>query len=162
LFLFREKTLARKLEEIILADYLEENFTKKEMMELYLNVIEFGPDVYGVTQAAFHYFGRKPDELNLAESLFLASLLPSPLRFAKLAEKPTLSEGWTKHLRQLMAIAAKNELVSPEELADGMKEVVVFHDPQAPLPPPRPAVSGAHFQPPSEEGQAEWKETRTN
>jgi hypothetical protein len=161
LFLFREKTLSRKLEEIVLADYLEETFTKKEMMELYLNVIEFGPNVYGITQAAFHYFGRKPDELNLAESLFLASLLPSPVRFHKLAEKPQLSEGWTRHLHELMAIAAKNDLVSPEELADGLKEEVLFHDPKAPLPPPRPAVTGAHFQPPSEESEAQWQETRT-
>ena len=162
LFLFREKTLSRKLEEIILADYMEENFTKKEMMELYLNVIEFGPNVYGVTHAALRYFGRKPDELNLAESLFLASLLPSPLRFAKLAEKPRLAEGWAKHLRQLMAIAAKNELISEAELAEGLKEEVVFHDPKDPLPPPRPPVTGAHFQPPREEDEAEWSEARGN
>ncbi len=155
LFLFRDKTLSRKLEEFILADYLEGTFTKKEMMELYLNVIEFGPDVYGITQAAFHYFGRKPDELNLAESLFLASLLPSPLRFHKLAEKSPLSESWTKHLRELMTIAAKNDLISPEELADGLKEDVVFHDPKDPLPPPRPSVSGTHFQATLDEG-ARW------
>ena len=65
--------------------------------------------MYGVQKAAFHYFGRKPDELNLAESLFLASLLPAPLRFAKLADKPKVSDSWTSHLDQLMAIAAKND-----------------------------------------------------
>jgi membrane peptidoglycan carboxypeptidase len=161
LFLFRDKTLSRKLEEIILADYIEDAFTKKEMMELYLNVIEFGPNLYGITHAALHYFGRKPDELNLAESLFLASLLPSPLRFSKLAEKPQLSEGWTKHLRQLMAIAVRNNLISSEELAVGMNEEVAFHDPKEPLPPPRPAVTGTHFEPPSEEADAESKETQT-
>ena len=58
LFLSREKTLSRKLEEVILTDYLEQAFTKDEMIELYLNVIEFGPDVYGITAAADHYFGR--------------------------------------------------------------------------------------------------------
>ena len=50
LFLSREKTLSRKLEELILTDYLERTFDKNEMMELYLNIIEFGPDVYGVTR----------------------------------------------------------------------------------------------------------------
>jgi hypothetical protein len=158
LFLFRDKTLSRKLEEIVLADYAEQTFSKKELMELYLNVIEFGPDIYGISKAALHYFGRKPDELNLAESLFLSSLLPSPLRFSKLAEKPRLSEAWTKHLRQLMAIAAKNDLISPEELAAGLEEEVTFHDPKDPLPPPRVAVVGTHFQPPAEEG--EWQPTR--
>ena len=151
LFLFRDKTLSRKLEELVLADYIDETFSKRETMELYLNVIEFGPDVYGITQAAFHYFGRKPDELNLAESIFLASLLPSPIRFHKLAEKPQLSEGWTRHLRQLMTLAAKNDLLSPEELAAGLREEVFFHDEKDPLPAPRPAVTGTHFQPPVEE-----------
>src|SRR5258706_10215184 len=50
LYLSREKTLARKVEEIVLADALEQTLTKDEMMELYLNVIEFGPDIYGVGQ----------------------------------------------------------------------------------------------------------------
>ena len=157
LFLFREKTLSRKLEEIILSDYVEQTFTKKELMQLYLNVIEFGPDVYGIGKAAFHYFGRKPDELNLAESLFLASLLPSPLRFSKLAEKPRLSEGWMTHLRQLMMIAAKNDLISAEELAEGLNEEVVFHDEKDPLPAPRPAVTATYFKAPIEEGEGDSK-----
>jgi membrane peptidoglycan carboxypeptidase len=152
LFLCREKTLSRKLEEIILADYVEQVFTKKELMELYLNVIEFGPDLYGVGKAAFRYFGRKPDELTLSEAFFLASLLPAPLRFSKLADKPQLSDAWTNHLRQLMATAAKNDLLSPEELARGTSEQVQFHDPKDPLPPPRAAVAGTHFAPPAEAG----------
>ncbi|MGO8999449.1 MAG: hypothetical protein ACLQVI_39495, partial [Polyangiaceae bacterium] len=59
---------------------------------------------------------------------------------------------------QLMAIAAKNDLISPEELAAGLEEEVTFHDPKDPLPPPRVAVVGTHFQPPAEEG--EWQPTR--
>ncbi|MFM9469844.1 biosynthetic peptidoglycan transglycosylase, partial [Streptomyces scabiei] len=66
LFLSRDKTLSRKFEEVLLATYLEDTFKKEELMELYLNLIEFGPDVYGVVQAAEHYFGRAPIELNLA------------------------------------------------------------------------------------------------
>ena len=60
LFLSRDKTLSRKLEEVVLTDYLEQTFSKDELMELYLNVIEFGPAVYGITAAAEHYFGRTP------------------------------------------------------------------------------------------------------
>ena len=71
LFLSREKTLSRKIQEVVLTDYLEQAFRKDDMMELYLNVIEFGPDVYGVTRAAEYYFGRKPEELNLPECFFL-------------------------------------------------------------------------------------------
>jgi membrane peptidoglycan carboxypeptidase len=159
LFLSRDKTLSRKLEEIILADYLESTFTKQEMMELYLNVIEFGPGIYGVTHAAAYYFGRTPAELNLAESLFLASTLPSPLRFAKLAEKPRLSDSWSKRLRDLMLIAAKLRTISPAELEEGLKEEVVFHAPQDPPPEPRPPVTGTYFQTTTGRVSPEWEET---
>jgi len=159
LFLSRDKTLSRKLEEVILADYLEASFTKREMMELYLNVIEFGPSLYGITHAAAAYFGRTPAELNLAESLLLASMLPSPLRYAKLAEKPQLSESWMKRLHELMSLAARNGLISPTELAEGLKETVTFHDPQAPPPDPRTPVAGTHFQSTNGQVNAEWTET---
>lgn len=145
LFLTREKTLSRKLEELILTDYLEQVFTKEEMMELYLNIIEFGPNVYGIGAAATHYFGRKPAELNLAECLFLSSLLPSPVRYHKLFEKGQLPESWLKHVRDLMGIAEKNGKISPEELTQGLSETIVFYDPKLPPPAPRPAVSGSHF-----------------
>jgi hypothetical protein len=145
LFLSRDKTLSRKLEELVLADYLESAFTKQEMMELYLNVIEFGPSVYGITAAAEQYFGRKPGELNLAECLFLSSLLPSPLKYSKLAEKPVLSESWTKHLHALMGIAAKLGTISPEELEEGLRQTVAFHDPKEPPPAPRTPITANHF-----------------
>jgi hypothetical protein len=159
LFLSREKTLARKLEELILADYLEQAFTKKEIIELYLNVIEFGPDLYGITKAADHYFGRKPAQLNLAECMFLSSLLPSPLRFSKLADKPALSEGWTKHLHDLINIAARLGTISPEEAEEGLKEVVAFHDPKDPPPAPRPPVTGTHFEATHASDDADWEAT---
>jgi hypothetical protein len=145
LFLSREKTLSRKLEEIILADYLEQVFRKDDMMELYLNVIEFGPNVYGIVQAAEHYFGRRPDELNLAECLFLSSILPSPIRFHRMAEKGELPEYWLNHLHQLMGIAAKTGKISAGELAEGLTEKIEFMRPGAPRPTPRPPVAGAHL-----------------
>jgi hypothetical protein len=140
LFLSRDKALSRKIEEVILTDYLEQIFQKDEMMELYLNVVEFGPDVYGVTQAADFYFGRKPGELNLAECFFLATLLPSPIRFGKLREKGEVPETWLRHLRALMEIAAKNGKISHSELEDGQKESVVFVRDGEPRPEPRKPV----------------------
>ena len=143
LFLSREKTLGRKIEEVILTDYLEQAFRKDDMMELYLNVIEFGPDVYGVTRAAEHYFGRKPEELNLPECFFLASLMPSPVRFGRQRDKGQVSEGWMRHLQALMEIAAKNGKVSKAELAEGLAQPIVFVRPGDPRPEPRkPASSG--------------------
>jgi hypothetical protein len=139
LFLSRDKTLARKLEEVVLTEYLEQTFSKDELMELYLNVIEFGPAVYGVTNAAEYYFGRSPGELSLAESLFLSSLLPSPIRYGAMRDLPQLPDGWTHMLHTMMQMEEKRGLITDAELAEGQSESIVFwHGGQR--PPPRPAV----------------------
>jgi hypothetical protein len=155
LFLTRSKNLSRKLEEVILTDYLEQAFQKDEMMELYLNVVEFGPDVYGITKAAEHYFGRKPEELELAECFFLATLLPSPLRLGKLRDRGQVPEAWMAHLRRLMEIAGKNGKVSRAELAEGLERAVVFVRPGEPRPEPRKPVSGKRRDP--YEDDAAWQ-----
>ncbi len=147
LFLSREKTVSRKLEEVILTDYLEQTFTKHEIMELYLNVIEFGPDVYGIAAAAEHYFGRKPDELDLAECLFLSSLLPNPIGYHRLYEKGQISASWARNIKTLMEIAFKSGKITQDELDQGEAEDVVFFkddDPDHPKarPIPRPPVAG--------------------
>jgi hypothetical protein len=147
LFLSREKTLSRKIEEVILTDYLEQAFRKDDMIELYLNVIEFGPDVYGVTQAADYYFGRKPEELNLPECYFLASIMPSPVRYGKLRDKGQVSEGWMKHIQTLMEIGAKNNKISRAELAEGLAQPIVFVKPGDPRPEPRKPVSTGRRDP---------------
>ena len=145
LFLSRQKTLARKLEEIILADYLERTLQKDEMMELYLNVIEFGPDIYGIQAAAQHYFGRRPSELNLAECLFLSSLLPRPRELHKMYEKGEVPPYWMTTIHQLMEAAHKNARISDKELEEAKTETIVLHKEDAPPPPPRPPATATHF-----------------
>ncbi|MCG9881549.1 MAG: transglycosylase domain-containing protein [Bacteroidia bacterium] len=83
LFLSREKTMARKLEEIVLVYILENNriVSKDRMYEVYLNIIEWGPNVYGIGEASRFYFQKSPDKLTLNESMFLATLVPSPKKF---------------------------------------------------------------------------------
>lgn len=135
LFLSRDKTLSRKLEEVVLTDYLEQTFSKDEIMELYLNVIEFGPAVYGITAAAEYYFGRSPAELDLAECLFLSSVLPSPLRYAAMRDGDQPSEGWMRTLHVLMEVARKRGLLTDAELSDGESEEVLFwHGGDRPTP----------------------------
>ena len=155
LFLVREKTLSRKLEELVLADYLEQVFRKEELMELYLNVVEFGPDIYGVTQAAAHYFGRTPLELNLSECLFLASVLPSPVRSHRLAEHGELPEHWQRHLQLLMRIAERTHRITPAELEVGLQERVVFHKAGTPRPPPRTGLRPTGFG--ADDGDTDWR-----
>jgi hypothetical protein len=79
-FLSRNKSISRKLEEVFIVWLIEnQRLTSKErMLEVYLNIIEWGPDVYGIGEASRFYFDKSPDELSLSESIFLASLIPSP------------------------------------------------------------------------------------
>jgi monofunctional biosynthetic peptidoglycan transglycosylase len=78
LFLTREKTVTRKIKEIILAKRMEEVLTKGRIIELYLNVIELGPMVYGIGHGAQYYFGKPASALTPRECAFLAAMLPGP------------------------------------------------------------------------------------
>jgi hypothetical protein len=82
-FLSRKKTIARKLEEVIIVWLIENKrlCSKDRMYEVYLNIIEWGPGIYGITEASQFYFSKKPSELNLNEALFLASIVPRPKGF---------------------------------------------------------------------------------
>jgi len=77
-YLNRDKTLLRKGYELILASAIENCLTKEEILETYLNVIEFAPDTYGIYNGARHWFHVDPVNLNLDEAFFLATLLPHP------------------------------------------------------------------------------------
>ena len=80
LFLSTEKTLTRKLKEVILTHRLERDLSKSRILELYLNVIEWGEDVYGVEAAAQTYFGKSSSDLDVGEATLLAALIPNPRR----------------------------------------------------------------------------------
>ncbi len=80
LFLRPERTLTRKLEEVILALWLERKFTKTQILELYLNRIYFGAGAYGVEAAAQRYFRKSARDVTLAEAALLAGLVKSPSR----------------------------------------------------------------------------------
>lgn len=78
LFLTREKTVTRKIEEIYLAKRMEQELTKGRILELYLNIIELGPMVYGIGHGAHYYFDKPASALTPRECAFLAAMLPGP------------------------------------------------------------------------------------
>ncbi len=78
LYLSREKTITRKLKEVYLALRMEQELTKGRIVELYLNVVELGPSVYGIGHGARYYFGKHPSALTPRECTFLAAMLPGP------------------------------------------------------------------------------------
>jgi penicillin-binding protein 1A len=82
LFLTQERTFQRKMQEVVLALWLEQKFTKDQILELYLNRVYFGAGAYGVEQAAQRYFGKPAKKVTVAEAALLAGLVKSPSRLA--------------------------------------------------------------------------------
>ena len=79
-FLSREKTLSRKIEEILIVWMIENNnvMSKDRMLEVYFNIVEWGRNIYGIGEASRYYFGKSPSNLTLGEGIYLASILPHP------------------------------------------------------------------------------------
>ena len=79
-FLSRQKNLARKIEEILIVWLVENEHlsSKSRMYEVYLNIIEWGRNVYGIGEASYHYFGKSPADLTVGESIYLAHIVPKP------------------------------------------------------------------------------------
>ena len=78
LFLSHERSFGRKAEELVLALDMEANYSKDEILELYLNTIYFGSNYYGIREASLGYFGKEPDKLALPEAAMLAGLPNAP------------------------------------------------------------------------------------
>lgn len=99
--LTQEKTISRKLQELFLTWVVEETLDKQRIMEIYLNVVEFGPGIYGVGEAASHYFGKTPLELTSLESAFLATLLPRPVERHEMWCRGELTEKYDRYIKRV-------------------------------------------------------------
>jgi penicillin-binding protein 1A len=104
LFLTQERTLWRKMQELVLALWLERKFSKTEILELYLNRVYFGSGAYGVEAATQRYFGKPARDVKVAEAAMLAGLVKSPSRLAP-SRNPTGAER-----RAQAVLAAMTEL----------------------------------------------------
>jgi hypothetical protein len=126
IFLRREKTLARKLQEVLLTWWIERVLPKPQILELYLNVIEYGPSVYGIRHASRHYFNRLPSDLSPAEAVFFATILPNPKRYHAYFERGSLTPTWVTTMRKLMNRLGERGAYSPEAVAYGLQEIEHF------------------------------------
>lgn len=153
IFLTPERSLNRKLKEAALTIRLERSLGKKRILELYLNVAEWGDGIFGVGAAAERYYGKTPRELTPVEACRLAAALPNPLRF-----RPTGSTRFVdKRADYIMAIlkkrsegdAAFRETPAPEEPAgeelpgDEIASEPPRDAPQPPEAPPAPTTGGS-------------------
>ncbi len=114
LFLTPDRTIWRKLQEVVLALWLERKFSKNEILELYLNRVYFGAGAYGVDAAAQRYFGKPARAVKLAEAAMLAGLVKSPSRLA-----PSRNPDGAERRAQAVLMAMNNLGFITESMAKG-------------------------------------------
>ncbi|MBY0495825.1 MAG: PBP1A family penicillin-binding protein [Cyanobacteria bacterium] len=120
----REKTLRRKLRELLFAAQLEHHFTKKEILELYLNKVYFGDGLYGAEAASRGYFGKKASELSIGEASLLAGLLKAPASYDP-STAPQKAEA-----RQTVVLKAMldSKAITREEYDQAFKTQIEIYD----------------------------------
>lgn len=120
LFLSRDKSLRRKLRELVLAQRIERELTKGRILELYLNVVEVGPLVYGMGHGARYHFDKPVASLTPAESAFLAAMLPGP----RIAFNPeTKAAKVRQRAARLLKILGLRRILTETEIADALVQL---------------------------------------
>jgi hypothetical protein len=126
LFLSPERTLARKAREALIAVALEASLPKRRLLEIYLNVAEWGPGLWGIGPAARHWFGKDARELTPKEAAFLASVIPSPVRYHAMFERGRASEAWEARVNGLLFKMTEQGALTDDELFEGLASPISF------------------------------------
>ena len=118
MYFSQEKTFSRKFAEIFIVSYLEENLTKDEILELYLNTIYYGNGYYGIGEASLGYFDKLPINLTFNEATILAGLPNAPSAYS-LTEHQDLA---LKRQKQVLNSIKKYKYMTQEEINEKLKE----------------------------------------
>jgi hypothetical protein len=136
LFLSREKKLSRKLQELALALLLDSSLGKSRVLEIYVNVIEWGPHLYGLRPAARHYFDEDPAQLTPRQMAFLVALVPGPLKYQRSfvdgTPTPFLEGRMATLLAKLSSVGALTEEEYEQALDDPLHLHVEAKEPATP------------------------------
>jgi hypothetical protein len=117
LFLTRERSFGRKLQEVVLTALVEGMMTKEEILEWYINVVSWGQGVRGIDGAARSFFGHGAAALTLRESVFLAAILPNPAVFGRQYVEGDLEEGRRVKMRNILINLERAGVIDPSVLA---------------------------------------------
>ncbi|WP_232287441.1 transglycosylase domain-containing protein [Anaeromyxobacter dehalogenans] len=135
LFLSREKTLARKVREAALTVALEATVPKARLLEIYLNVAEWGPGLWGIGPAARHWFGVPAAELTPRQAAFLATVIPNPVRFHFMWARGAPTQAWDQRVDDLLLKMAAQQVLDPDTLDAALVEPLAFARPGAAVGP---------------------------
>jgi hypothetical protein len=126
LWLGRERTLARKAREALLTIALEASLSKRRILEIYVNIAEWGPGIVGLGEAARHYFHKEAPDLSPREAAFLASIIPNPVRYHMYCARGELSPAWEMRVEELLFRLWTTGVLTSEELDAALVERLVF------------------------------------
>jgi hypothetical protein len=126
LFLSRDKSYARKAQEAALALMMDAAVPKARILEIYLNVIEWGPGLYGLGPASRHYFGKDPSQLTTKEMAFLVCLIPSPVRYHSAHSAGRVGPGMDELMHNLLAKMYEAGAIAEEECLRASEEELAF------------------------------------
>ncbi|NVM21315.1 MAG: transglycosylase domain-containing protein [Desulfobacterales bacterium] len=116
IFLDSGKSIIRKIKELCVTRRMEKKFSKNQIIELYLNIAELGPDIFGVNAASHFYFKKPPSKINAAEGAFMALMLPSPRKnHYRLYQNRNISGRWRKKLERILKDMRYNDFISEEQ-----------------------------------------------
>jgi hypothetical protein len=125
LFLSRDKEVGRKLQELAITFLLESALGKDRILEIYLNIIEWGPDLRGLRPAARHYFNCDPQALTPAQMAFLVAIIPGPIKYQRSFADGTPGPGLRTLIDNLLAKLRSVEAISEEEYQRALSEPIV-------------------------------------
>lgn len=122
-YLTNEKTIKRKIREAILALKVEQNFTKDQILEMYLNAIYFGNNVYGIANASEFYFKKTPAELSVAESAGLAGIIKNPSKYEPL----THYENFCQRAHLILHLMHDQKLINEDTFQVALNETIIIN-----------------------------------
>ena len=125
LFLSRDKQLGRKLQELAITFLLESALGKDRILEIYLNIIEWGPDLRGLRPAARRYFGREPQALTPAEMAFLVAIIPGPIKYQSSFAHGTPGPGLRSLIDGLLTKLRSVHAIGEDEYLQALGEPIV-------------------------------------
>lgn len=114
-FLSSNRSVIRKVHEIILTQKMEESVSKQRILETYFNIVELGPNIYGIRQASYYYFRKHPSALNPREAAFIAMLLPSPKRYSMSFRNRQLTRFARSRIRAILLKLKWGKIINEEQ-----------------------------------------------
>jgi hypothetical protein len=121
LWLGVDRSIARKLQEAYLTTRLETAVSKTRILELYVNLVELGPDIYGVDAAARFYFGVPATELDVLQAIHIAMLAPAPRTYAQKWKSGEVDAAWMAELRGHVKRLHRNRMIKPADYRAALK-----------------------------------------